>query len=305
MRTAPPLSRSRIAARTIGALIVLFAASGPGRLATAQWPDGQQVVSRGTPVVLFDGKSLEGWGRRDGSSHDGWIVEDGALARKSGGGDLYFRYPLRDFELWFEWRIGPGGNSGLKYRVQEFDGSWLGCEYQILDDENGTDANKSAGLYDVFDPPSWRPRVVPGQWQSGRIVVCGNRIEHWLNGVQTVRAYVGSEAWKQAVADSKFAGTPGFGENRTGRLFLQDHGDPVWFRNLVLVPLDCDAHPVCGAEWLPPSPVCCGPNVASARICTATCCHRSIFMTPFERRAVFLGTVGTEDGWRGRRRIRY
>ncbi len=197
-------------------------------------------VSTSTAISLFDGKSLTGWTKRDGAEHDGWTADEESLFRKSGGGDLYYKNSFRDFVLYFQWRIEEGGNSGLKYRVREYEGhGWLGCEYQILDDSVAPDANKSAGLYDVFDPSSHKPIVRPGEWNHGKIVVCAGHIEHWLNGVMTVQATVGDPRWRSAVAESKFSGIPGFGENREGRIFLQDHGDPVWFRNLVLIPLDC------------------------------------------------------------------
>jgi hypothetical protein len=204
----------------------------------------------GVPVRLFDGRSLNGWARRDGTTHPGWDVVDGALHRKAGGGDLYYQYELADFELRFQWKISAGGNSGLKYRVRDYNGSWLGCEYQLLDDNANRDANKTAGLYDVIDPPDFKPVVKPEVWNDSRIVVCGNCIEHWLNGIRTVSVTVGSPAWKKAVAASKFANNPDFGENRVGRLFLQDHGDEVWFREIVLVPLSGpDSWVRSGGDW--------------------------------------------------------
>lgn len=193
----------------------------------------------GQVVTLFDGATMNGWSKRDGSPHPGWEVHEGTLQRVAGGGDLYYQYPVRDFMLWFDWKVAPGGNSGLKYRVRNYDGSWLGCEYQLLDDAAHGDANKSAGLYDVIDPLPGKPVAGPDRWHHSRIVVCGDHIEHWLDGVKTVDVTVGSPQWKAAVAESKFSDRSGFGENREGRLFLQDHGDPVAFRNLVLLPMDC------------------------------------------------------------------
>lgn len=194
----------------------------------------------GPPQALFNGYSLEGWAKADGSQHPGWIVEDGALFRKSGGGDLFHEAVHRDFELHFQWKISEGGNSGLKYRVKKYGNAWLGCEYQVLDDQNAKERNKAGWLYDVYETAPNKPTVYPDTWNTGKIVVCGNRIEHWLNGVQVVQAQVGGDEWNERVAKSKFRNREGFGANREGRIFLQDHGNPVWYRNIVLVPLNCD-----------------------------------------------------------------
>lgn len=220
----------------IATWLVVFAAVPAVRL-FAQHEMVPVQFCRGPAIHMFDGHSLRGWSKRDGSPHDGWTVDDTALHRRAGGGDLYYQYPVGDFELTFRWRIAPGGNSGLKYRVRPYGNQWLGCEYQILDDPGHRDANKAAGLYDVFDPPAHSPPAIAGVWHQSRIVVAGNHIEHWLNGVRTVCTTVGSPEWQEAVANSKFSGREEFGENREGRLFLQDHGDAVWYRDLVLVPL--------------------------------------------------------------------
>lgn len=198
----------------------------------------------GPPQALFNGYSLEGWAKADGSPHPGWVVEEGALFRKSGGGDLFHNALHRDFELHFQWKISKGGNSGLKYRVKKYGNAWLGCEYQVLDDQNAKERNKAGWLYDVYETTSNKPTVYPDTWNTGKIVVCGNRIEHWLNGVQVVKAQVGGDEWDERVAKSKFRNREGFGANREGRIFLQDHGNPVWYRNIVLIPLDCDRQTV-------------------------------------------------------------
>ena len=202
--------------------------------------------SMGSPVVLFDGNSLEGWAQANGSAHSGWVVQDGALFRQAGGGDLYHQGSWRDFVLYFQWKVSHGGNSGLKYRVRKYGNAWLGCEYQILDDQNASERNKAASLYDLYQPVSHKPIVQPDQWHQGKIVVCGNRLEHWLDGVLVVQAQVGSDAWIDRVAESKFRDRERFGANREGRIFLQDHGNPVWFRQIVLVPLYCDQPPQVG-----------------------------------------------------------
>lgn len=168
----------------------------------------------------------------------GWQAVDGVLYRASAGGDLYYQHPVGDFELSFEWKIAPGGNSGVKYRVRQYGNQWLGCEYQIQDDlVDPRRVHTTGAIYAVYEPNANKLLRPIGDWNRSRIVVYQNRVEHWLNGRQIVDAVAGSSDWRQRVARSKFAPHEGFGENPVGRIFLQDHGTEVWFRNLELTPL--------------------------------------------------------------------
>lgn len=215
------------------------------------------------PVSLFDGLTLNGWGDRDGKPNDNWDIEEGAIHRKSGGKDLYFQQTTGDFDLFFEWKIAAGGNSGVKYRVARYGDHWLGCEYQLLDDRGANEKNKTASLYDVVQPVPGKPLIQAGEWNLSRIVVRNNRIEHWLNGVLVVRIHTGTREWDQAVARGKFASVPGFGENRYGRIFLQNHGSEVWFRNLYLTTFSephteiaAACHFPAGNHWRTVAPAC-------------------------------------------------
>ena len=223
---------------------------------------------RGAPIPLFDGHSTAGWSKANGEPHPGWVVEEGTLHRAAGGGDLYHAGTFRDFELHFEWKISAGGNSGVKYRVRKYGNARLGCEYQLLDDVSAKEPNKAAWLYDVYEAGERTSPAGPDVWHRAKIVVCGNHIEHWLNGVQMVKATVGGPEWNERVARSKFRDREGFGENREGRIFLQDHGNAVWFRHIVLIPLYCD---------MPTQPVvvqsAC-PGIVSPCCCPPACCRR-------------------------------
>ncbi len=117
---------------------------------------------------------------------------------------MYHAGTFRDFELHFQWKIAPGGNSGVKYRVRKYGNARLGCEYQLLDDLGAKERNKAACLYDVYEASDRKRPAAPDVWHQARIVVCGNRIEHWLDGAQTVNATVGSNDWQERVARSKF-----------------------------------------------------------------------------------------------------
>lgn len=207
---------------------------------------------------LFDGKTLSGWRNYGGDENDvrKWRVEDGSLALvqdgvfpmwdliKSAvfggpGGDLvYYREAFRDFELSLQWKISPGGNSGIFYLVKDEteNVSWrTGIEMQVLDNDVHADGkiktHRAGDLYDLIaaDPETVRP---PGEWNDVLIRVKDNHIEHWLNGVKVVSVVRGSDEWNALVAASKFKDMPGYGKSESGYIALQDHGDPVWFRNI-------------------------------------------------------------------------
>ncbi|MEZ5573041.1 MAG: family 16 glycoside hydrolase [Halioglobus sp.] len=207
---------------------------------------------------LFDGKSLAGWRNYGGDENAvrKWTVQDGTLALvqdgvfpmwdmiKSAvfggpGGDLvYYREKFRDFELSLQWKISRGGNSGIFYLVKDEteNVSWrTGIEMQVLDNDEHPDGkiitHRAGDLYDLIaaNPETVRP---PGEWNDVLIRVKDNHIEHWLNGVKVVSVERGSDQWNALVAASKFSDMPGYGKADAGYIALQDHGDPVWFRNI-------------------------------------------------------------------------
>jgi hypothetical protein len=196
--------------------------------------------------LLFDGKTNSAWRsfRKDTFPQHGWVVNDGWLhCLGTDGGDLVTRAEFGDFELEWDWKQAPAGNSGVKYFVLESRNSAIGHEYQLIDDEQEPDATKAEGkrvtasFYDVLKPTAKTPTKPPGEINHSRILVKGNHVEHWLNGAKVLEYECGSPAVKEAVAQSKFKTTSGFGDKVTGHVLLQDHHSEVWFRNLKIRPL--------------------------------------------------------------------
>ena len=191
----------------------------------------------------FRGRSLAGWTALDGGAITrGWEASNGEirLNRSTGrSGHIITAAEFDDFDLSFEWKIAARGNSGLKYRVRKYGEQILGLEYQICDDPEGRPVSrKSAGaLYDLYEPPAERLLKPAGEWNAARIVVRGDRIEHWLNGGLIVAATVGDPQWQLRIKESKFADEEHFGENPSGRIMLTDHGSDVVYRNFVFRPL--------------------------------------------------------------------
>jgi len=214
--------------------------------------------------LLFDGASLEGWRGlgRDTIPTAHWVVEGGAIKKIAsgqvpvapdgqpiGGGDLMTEATFGDFELTWEWKISPGGNSGIKYNVSEQLSTTLpprhaakGFEYQMLDDDRHADGklatHRAGALYDLIAPND-RKRLRPvGEWNQSRLVFRGMHGEHWLNGEKIVEYDLGTPRMQAALAASKYKDIPWFAERRRGHLVLQDHNDAVWYRDLKVRELD-------------------------------------------------------------------
>ena len=186
---------------------------------------------------LFDGKTLKGWTDAAGKAPGaGWKVEDGVIHRAGKGGDIFTEAEYYNFDLEFDWKVEKGSNSGLKYRFAAYNGKSIGCEYQVLDDDNhpnGQNPKQTAGsLYDVIAPNAEVKKLKRvGEWNTSRIVAKDTKVEHWLNGVKILEIDMDSDEWAAALQKSKFRDAPTFGQ-KDGRIMLQDHGDVVWFRNI-------------------------------------------------------------------------
>jgi len=201
--------------------------------------------------LLWDGKSSEGWrgAKLDGFPEKGWSMEEGILkvhksdgGESTNGGDIVTTKPYKNFMLKVDFRITEGANSGIKYFVDtnlnKGQGSAIGCEFQILDDRRhpdakaGKDGNRTLGsLYDLIPASADKP-FRNGFFNTAMVVVEGNHVEHWLNGVKIVEYERNNEDWNQLVQTSKYKDWPNFGNAEEGLLLLQDHGDEVWFQNI-------------------------------------------------------------------------
>ena len=194
---------------------------------------------------LLQDRSLSQWMLPNGADVEtGWQVDaDGTLHLSGKGDNIITRNEFRDFDLWFEYRIAEKGNSGIKYRVQKFGSSLLGCEYQIQDDAsfpNLPAKHYTASLYDVIDRSSsiFERKYAPaGEFNVGRIIVQNNHIRHWMNGNLIIDELDCSPRFLDAIEQSKFRNQDGFARNQSGRLMLTDHGSEVWYRNLYIRPL--------------------------------------------------------------------
>lgn len=204
--------------------------------------------------LLFDGESLEGLRNYNAETlGERWVVEDGALhmtGRRPGedgwqtpnAGDLMLTpEPVENYELYLEWKLQEGGNSGIIYNVKE-DPSverpyMTGTEYQLLDNARHPDGqivkHRAGDLYDLIES-RFVAANPPGEWNRTRLVVHNGKIQHWLNGYKVVETEMWTPEWEAMIEGSKFADWEGFAQRGPGHIVLQDHGDKVWYRNIKL-----------------------------------------------------------------------
>ncbi len=194
--------------------------------------------------LLFDGRTTRGWRgyKQDRFPDQGWKVIDGCLVRVGPGGDITTEEEFDNFELKLEWRISPGGNSGIFFRVsEEYKWPWeTGPEMQVLDNAEHADGRNpmtSAGSYYGMYAPACDATRPVGLFNQVRIVADGPHLEYWLNDVKVVECELGSPEWERRLAASKFKDMPASGRIKRGHIVLQDHGDKVWYRNLKIRPL--------------------------------------------------------------------
>ena len=201
--------------------------------------------------LLWDGKTTEGWRGSTSTTfpEKGWVIENGTLkllkspvGTPAEGGDIITVKKYRNFEFSIDFKMSEGANNGIKYFVNPDANTGkrtaLGCEFQILDDEihpdakNGVKGNRTMGsLYDLIAASSDKvyDKTV---FNNARIVVNGNKVEHYLNGKKVVEYERGTQMWRALVAYSKYHNCPGFGEAAEGHILIQDHYDVVWFKNI-------------------------------------------------------------------------
>ena len=215
----------------------------PNTLSPAEVADGWK--------LLFNGKDSEGWrgAKLDIFPTKGWVIEDGLLkvmpadgGESTNGGDIVTTDTYKNFILSVDFKITEGANSGIKYFVDpdlnKGEGSAIGCEFQILDDERHPDAKlgvkgnrKLGSLYDLIPAPEKKPFNI-NDFNTAVVIVMGNHVEHWLNGEKLLEYNRNNQMFNALVAYSKYRDWPNFGNRAEGNILLQDHGDEVWFKNV-------------------------------------------------------------------------
>ena len=259
--------------------------------------------------LLWDGKTLDGWvGEKNGCKappEKGWKIENGVLtvlprkgikdgkwvdipkeqAALGGGGDIVTVKEYRDFVFQLDFRLTKSANSGIKYFYRHGWNNNTCPEYQILDsahpdhnpknEKGAKGSHRIASLYELKAAHAEDKLRPLGEWNTARLVSKGRHVEHWLNGVKVLEYERGSEAFRAAVANSKYIkeqkdGT--WGELPAGRIKIQDHGDStVSFRNIKILEIPSrELHVYTWADYIAPDVIARFEEANACRIVVDT-----------------------------------
>lgn len=218
-------------------LLAIGACSSPTNKTAGSEDNNGEGNENGWQLLIQD-DSTKGWHTYLGDEVVGWEVVDGVLSTQGRNGDIVTDEEYENFELLVEWKIEEQGNSGVFYYVVESPGNKrmheTGPEFQIIDNDNYpqelTEQQKTGALSDVLAPHAAAGNPI-GAWNLTKIVANEGAVEHWLNGEKILEYQLGSEDLAQEITASKFAELP-YAKVRKGRIGLQDHGNPVYYKDI-------------------------------------------------------------------------
>lgn len=216
--------------------------------------------------LMFDGKSMAGWHsfRKTTITDNGWLIKDSSVYLRGplpngpaiGGLLAPNAFAFRNFEISIDWKVQDDGNSGIFLRYLETEASEnirTGPESQVcgklhFDYKDGIGNTSPGACYGMYPPA--KPWIKSqDEYNTFHVVMYEDRVAHFGNGIRLLEYVIGSDDWKARYEVSKYANFPLYGDIHAGKLFLQDHANHVWYRNLKIRPLTEDPWASPGFVW--------------------------------------------------------
>jgi Domain of Unknown Function (DUF1080) len=209
-----------------------------GHRVRAQDPSLSPAAPPKDAIVLFDGRDLSGWAQRRSGRPATWKIEDGAMV--AGGGDIVTTQKFTDFQLHVEFNVPlmpnargqARGNSGVYLQGR--------YEIQVLDSYGLVSQSGDCGaIYDQA-PPMVNACRPPGQWQTYDILFHAPRFDEAGRRIARPRVSVlqnGIWIHDDVEIDGSTTASMNTDPREPGPIMLQDHGNPVRYRNVWLRPL--------------------------------------------------------------------
>lgn len=187
-----------------------------------QWGDYNANAKHkfGTPVMLFDGKTMENWEGQVKNKELGWTIIDGVMTNEPHANNLVSKHRFENFKIHCEYKLEEKSNSGIYLRGR--------YELQVFDDAGKEpESHGHMALYSRV-APSVNASLPPGQWQTMEAIIVGNRLSVWLNG-KKVQDNIVIEGITGGALDSN--------EGEPGPIMLQGDHEKIWYRKVVVTPI--------------------------------------------------------------------
>ena len=187
-----------------------------------KWPvaDANAAHELGTPVVLFDGKTMDAWEFQHKDQPSNWAVVAGEMTNTPPSNNLISKQKFTDFKLHAEYKLGKDSNSGIFLRGR--------YELQVLEDHGKPP--ESHGHMSIYGrtAPLVNATKPLGEWQILDVTVVANKVTAILNG-QKVQDNTTFEAFTGGALDAN--------ESEPGPLMIQGDHSKVAFRKITVTPI--------------------------------------------------------------------
>jgi cytochrome c len=187
-------------------------------------------------TLLFDGKSTNSWKTLGSAS---WKVDNGHIHANGGSSLFVSDLSYDNFVLEVEWKLDSGAEGGILYNVPNTTDidkiSSVSPRMQLTDDSTEDAKNvhthKSGANYDIMSPKYVTTNPV-NEYNLARLIVNGNQVEHWINGVIVTEYELGGNKWKEDLKISRYANNADYGKADEGKIALFSKNGNIWIRNV-------------------------------------------------------------------------